>query len=132
MTGAGAGTGPDRIDAQLAGELRHRGEVGGRERRAGGGHGLVPGGREQLESARGGFEETARPGRGNTPRRSVDLRFGSTAWSVDRATRGPEVELVPAPQRPPSPARRRNTLAKRPGEVRRQQPVSNLNIPVIT
>src|SRR4051794_24112250 len=45
MTGAGAGAGPDRIDPQLPGELAHRGEVGGRERRAGGGHGLVLGGR---------------------------------------------------------------------------------------
>jgi hypothetical protein len=31
-----------------------------------------------------GFEETARPGGGDTPRRSVDLRFGSTASSVGR------------------------------------------------
>src|SRR5919112_6513534 len=36
MTGAGAGAGPDRIDPQLPGELRHRGEGGGGERRAGG------------------------------------------------------------------------------------------------
>jgi hypothetical protein len=48
----------------------------------------------QVEFAPGGFEETARPEGGNTPRRSVDLRLGSTAWWVDRATRGPEVELV--------------------------------------
>ena len=32
--------------------------------------------------APGGFEETACRGGGNTPRRSVDVRLGLTAWSV--------------------------------------------------
>jgi hypothetical protein len=38
--------------------------------------------RVQVEIAPGGFEETARPGGGDTLRCSVHLRFGSTAWSV--------------------------------------------------
>jgi hypothetical protein len=48
----------------------------------------------QVEFAPGGFEETARPGGGNTPRRSVDLRFGSTAWSVDLTRVGRNVRRL--------------------------------------
>ena len=109
----------DRIDPQLPGELRHRGEVGGRERRDGAVMGWSSEGGVQLESASGGFEETARPGGGNTPRRSVDLRFGSTAWPVDRATRS-----LPAPAAgiagPPSASRR--SRGRRVAEVVSERP----------
>ena len=88
MTGARAGAGPDRIDPQLPGELRHRGEVGGRERRAGGGHGLVLGGRCARRVCAGRIRGNRMPGgRQHAPTLSR-CAFGIDGLVGRRATHG--------------------------------------------